>query len=83
MGALYPTPTRLALLRDIADPAGLVYAEANHWWHHITAYRLDAQIREMDNAGWVEAIQHPRMSTRLLARLTPAGRAVLERGRPT
>lgn len=80
MASLYPTPTRLALLADI--DAGLVYAEANHWWHKSTAYRLDAQIRDMDEAGWLEAIQHPEMSTRLLARLTPAGRAVMERGRP-
>jgi hypothetical protein len=81
--ALYPTPTRLALLRDVQ--AGQIRRvtprERDPYVMHFTSYRVTAQVAEVEQAGWVELdpddleeagpfqIQHYR--------LTAAGRKVL------
>lgn len=80
MADLYPTPTRLALLRHVA--AGRVHkhthdgnSTANAGWTRVTA-----RIAEAEQAGWVELEQadHLGASPLRLWRLTAAGRAILD-----
>jgi hypothetical protein len=82
VSALYPTKTRRALLRDVAD--GLIVAEGAEvyrderlagFYDPLTAERtkVTARIREMEGTvGWVAVF-----SDRVY-RLTDAGRAVLD-----
>lgn len=64
--ALFPTKTRLALLRDVADSATRVYDE--HSWsgkpvvawlewrteaRNVRRSRVTARVRELRNAGWI------------------------------
>lgn len=79
MSDLAPTPSRLNLLTAVAS--GQIEQQAGHWWDTLTSYRCDARVAEVIAAGWVEAAPHLVLSGAELARLTEAGRAVLERGR--
>lgn len=84
MNGLYPTPTRLALLREVDARNvcdGSLHSDDRHEgqtllvpvMHDEPIRRVTAAVREMESAGWVElpdghAIWH----------LTAAGRAVLD-----
>jgi len=75
MPDLFPTPTRLALLRDVA--AGLV-CDTDELAPHLDigedgTTRVAEAIWAMERAGWVV-----QPSDRLLWELTDAGRALLE-----
>lgn len=74
MSELYPTPTRLALLRDAAD--GYV-----HRFGSVDTDRsgrvVIARIAELERAGWVK-LDPPVADRWRFWRLTPAGRAVLD-----
>lgn len=81
MTDLYPTKTRLQLLRDIAADNvvdGLTDETDGHiWLLDIVTFdpprKVTARVLELEHAGWVE--QGPDGAT---WRLTAAGRAVLE-----
>jgi hypothetical protein len=82
---LYPTPTRLALLRDVADPETSVL---EHWsWRTDKRYteirypdgdrrQANARIEELRAAGWVRlgSPSHPSMYASRPWELTDAGR---------
>lgn len=72
---LYPTRTRLRLLADV--DAGRVRTTPDSGYTFAVdrrdKRRVDAQIREVTAAGWVEQVDGGW-------RLTDAGRAVLEAG---
>lgn len=84
MSDLYPTKTRLALLRDVAD--GVVWGRRSagrdaNWnaWRGVTG-RVTASIREMERVGWVK-LGRPESPSFYASRpyeLTDAGRAVLD-----
>lgn len=60
MSGLYPTPTRLALLRDVAAGNvldGVTPETDGHTWLVVAPFvplKVCARIQEMDAAGWVE-----------------------------
>lgn len=70
--SLFPTPTRLALLRDIAA-GNLRWSPPNGFTVRCTA--VNARIDEFDRAGWIEITNVDRWQH---AALTAAGRAVLD-----
>lgn len=75
MSELHPTPTRLALLRDVAH--WHVYRRRGVDYDSATDRTVTARMAELERAGWVE-LGGERELDRLLWRLTPAGRAVLD-----
>lgn len=80
----YPTPTRLALLRDVA--AGEVCCYRNGESYLGTGdRRVTARMAELRAAGWVElaVLTHTRADdvTYQQWRLTDAGRAMLDGAR--
>lgn len=86
MSDLYPTPSRVALLQDIAD--GLVVEADTAAWRDealaafydpftATRTKVTARVREMVAAGWVE---HDTATGMYWP--TDAGRAVIEAVRP-
>lgn len=54
--SLYPTPTRKALLRAIAEGNGRIYHEAGEVWDASIAWRVTERVREVIKAGWVYAL---------------------------
>lgn len=70
---LYPTPSRLALLRDI--DAGHVWSTAGAAYSGASGRtrRVNTAVQEMRQAGWVEALYGQW-------KLTDAGRTVLAGG---
>ena len=81
--SLYPTKTRLALLRDVAD--GIVYQSLlseNRGHCYADAggpsgrRKVTAAVAEMQRVGWVRFAIPGRWSCHL--ELTDAGRAVLD-----
>lgn len=80
---LHPTPTRLALLRDIADPAVEVYRKRDLDSDAIKSYCgfrvVTAMIAEFERAGWVRLgpADHPSIYARRPWELTDLGRQVL------
>jgi hypothetical protein len=74
MAGLFPTPTRLALLRDVDAGRVQMYTDRHTY---LDAWGvLDARISEARAAGWVE-LDEPTLAHRRPWRLTDAGRAVL------
>lgn len=79
--ALYPTPTRLALLSEVAD-GHIVRGHGGGSFHRRTHRTVTARIAEMDQAGWVElGVPEPGSGARPW-RLTHTGRALLNHHRP-
>ncbi len=80
MHDLYPTKTRLALLRHVA--AGIVYKHTHDGSSTTNAgfTRVTARIAEAEQAGWVELEEADHLDTYPLRvwRLTDAGRAILD-----
>lgn len=85
---LHPTPTRLALLRDIADPDVQVYRCRRFSSDKLESavkrpYELErkvtAQTDEMERAGWIRLghADHPSMYAPRAWELTDLGRQVL------
>lgn len=74
MSDLYPTKTRLALLRDVAD--GRVKrrfgVDIDTWTDRTVTFRME----ELERAGWVELGEFVGRSQQW--QITPAGRAVLD-----
>lgn len=88
MSELYPTKTRLALLREVAAHNvcdGSLHSDDRHEGHALLVpemhdepiRRVTAAIAEMQAAGWVELVDEDPA----IWRLTAAGRAVLEADR--
>lgn len=78
---LYPTQTRLALLRDVDQ--GIVWRDDRDGQAYLgsgtggrKASKVTAAVDELLAAGWIEK----RLSTSAVYRLTTAGRAVLAKG---
>lgn len=78
---LYPTKTRLALVRavangqvatDVTADDDLIWLYPNYPTEHDTRRRVTHDVRELERAGWVEEDQ-----AGVFWRLTGAGRAVL------
>mgnify|MGYP002624149274 CR=1 FL=1 len=83
MADLYPTPTRLALLRDV-DAGRVADDTRGDAWLTVgrSVARVTARVAALAAAGWIE-----RPDQGAVWQLTPAGRAVLDaadasRGRP-
>lgn len=76
---LYPTKTRLALLREVADgrimlgAGGIAYG--GPCYSVVTGRTVTARIAEMFHAGWVEPAEGTEGG---YWSLTDAGRAVLD-----
>lgn len=87
-GPLYPTKTRMALLRAIADSNGRVYYEAGAVWDKALGAKVTARVAEMVNAGWIRALapDEPRavgelhVPGRTYYRLTDDGKRILGGG---
>lgn len=89
MGELYPTPTRLALLRDVDDGrvSRSIWSSGQSDASSRTGCRVTAAIEEMSAAGWV-VLNPQRWQTADVVtghgyelqywQLTDAGRAVLD-----
>lgn len=76
MTGLYPTPTRLALLADVA--AGRVFQDIVYDDYIAGGRKVNARIAELKQEGWVELDIPPLVGRELpLWLLTDAGRAVL------
>ena len=79
--ALFPTPTRLALLREVAS--GRVFRDGLGDDYITGGAKVNARIAELDRAGWVELDTTPGpLSAPHWALphwiLTPAGRDLLD-----
>lgn len=83
---LYPTPTRKALLRAIAEGNGRIYFEAGDVWDGAVSWRVTERMKELINAGWVYAMpvdgdKGPgELGFRIYYRLTEEGRRIIQRG---
>lgn len=72
--SLYPTKTRLALLRAVAERN--VIRDGQHDLDRSAEYRIvDARMGEMNRAGWVQLVDGSWS-------LTDTGRTVLAGGAP-
>ena len=79
----YPTPTRLALLRDV-EAENIVYGfeEEEHAWYWVDpdpprdVRKVTARIEEVESAGWVSTA-YETGDLRAYPQLTDAGRQVL------
>lgn len=88
MAELHPTPTRLNLLRDIADGLVVVYpGEAAFVVPSLSEFydpfndrrrKVTGRVNELVNAGWVELRVFSSDLSPDLWVLTEAGRKVLE-----
>jgi hypothetical protein len=85
--SLYPTPTRKALLRSVAENDGQVYFEAGEVWDNHRGGRVTDRMRSVISAGWVEVLpdseRNPRLhlSGRTYYRLTDDGNLIIQKGR--
>ncbi len=83
VNGLYPTKTRLALLRAIREGNGRIYFEAGDVFDKATYTRVTAKVKELIGHGWVRALapDEPRGpgESKLLThyRLTDIGLLVL------
>lgn len=83
INGLYPTKTRLALLRAIREGNGRIYFEAGDVFDKVTYTRVTAKVKEFIDHGWVRALtpDEPRGpgESKLLThyRLTDIGLLVL------
>ena len=84
MTDLHPTPTRLALLQDIAE--GQLYFEAENWWD-AHGYKRTAAVGQLTREGWTtwekataESKRPGELTGRIYARLTEVGERVLKEG---
>lgn len=70
VGGLYPTRTRLALLRAIRDGNGRIYFEAGEVWDNTAGTKVTARAKELLRAGWIRALtpDEPRGPGELPAR---------------
>jgi len=77
---LYPTPTRLALLQDIAD--GLVYKDpydTSPRYEVASPHRnVTARVKELIGAGWAVQRSEPGDMWRKQIRLTASGEQILK-----
>jgi DNA-binding MarR family transcriptional regulator len=75
----YPTPARLALLRNVdAGVVNVAHQEDDTIIDIRDHYRVTARIREMKDAGWVNWNPAEGSTWYTRVRLTDAGRAVLD-----
>jgi len=83
VNGLYPTRTRLALLRAVHDGAGRIYCEDRIVWDLASGLRVTERVREQVQHGWIRALKpdEPRSpgerKDRTYYRLTELGRTVL------
>jgi hypothetical protein len=56
LGSLYPTKTRLALLRAVREGKGRIHFEAGDVWDNTAGIKVTARLKEMVHAGWVRAL---------------------------
>jgi hypothetical protein len=54
---LYPTRTRLSLLKAVREGQGRVYFEAGQVWDNTAGIKVTARMRELIRAGWVRALK--------------------------
>lgn len=73
-GGLYPTPTRLRLLREV-DAEEIIRRSDDGASVDLDGYRVTAKVAELAAAGWVELDGS-------VWRLTAAGREVLDAAGP-
>lgn len=86
MSDLFPTKTRKALLRAVAEGNGRIYFEAGDVFDKDTYLRVTERMREMVSAGWVRALapDEPRGRGETSApgvtfyRLTAEGKKLIE-----
>lgn len=72
MTKLHPTPTRIYLLRNIAE-GNLRWTERKGFTLHSTA--INAKLDELEHAGWVRIFNAGNRQT---AAITEAGHVVLD-----
>lgn len=83
VNGLFPTKTRLALLRAIHEGNGRIYFEAGDVFDKATYLRVTAKVKEFIDHGWVRALAPDEArgpgESKLLTyyRLADAGRVVL------
>lgn len=77
MTTLHPTPTRIALLRDVAN-GHIRWNERDGFTSFCTA--VNARLTDLERAGWVRIANGGYRQT---VALTDAGRAVLTAAEPT
>lgn len=83
-GDLFPTPHRLALLRDV--DAGEIWQSSNHESWDALMFKRTTRVTEAERAGWIELGEGVagKVGTPFAGasarrwRLTDAGRAVLD-----
>jgi hypothetical protein len=82
---LYPTPTRLKLLKAISEGQGRIYFEANHVWDDAHGVKVTNRVLEMIGHKWITAekvTQHTKrpgeIAQRTYYRLTELGESVLK-----
>lgn len=56
VNGLFPTKTRVALLRLIHDGHGRIYAEAGQVWDKVSYTRVTAMVRAFIRHDWVRAL---------------------------
>jgi hypothetical protein len=74
--SLYPTKTRLRLLRDVK--AGQVFRDSTGQSYISGTAKVTSAMYELEQAGWVHLGDHP--SGMVVWKLTSAGHVVLESG---
>jgi hypothetical protein len=57
IGGLYPTRTRLSLLKAVREGQGRIYFEASEVWDNTAGTKVTARMRELIRAGWVRALK--------------------------
>jgi len=72
--SLYPTPTRLALLADVAYGEITRDGDGDSW--NARHYKMTSRIEELEQAGWVE-LASATSDMLPVWRLTDAGTGVL------
>lgn len=55
VNGLYPTPTRLRLLKVIRDESGRIYFEANHVYDRTLGVKVTNRVLEMIGHQWITA----------------------------
>jgi hypothetical protein len=78
VSTLYPTPTRLRLLRS-ASRTDEVYTEAGVVRVASTGAKVTVRVDELLRAGWVCEVPHTVFSGRTAYAVTVTGREVLDK----